>query len=116
MTMTSRLEWNGVVVTGRMREGGVKGLKLAAEHVLQKSREVVPLEEGTLERSAVASVDELTLEGAVSYDTEYAVYQHERLDLQHAPGRHPKYLEDTLVIEAQTCQEIIAAQIRRSLR
>jgi len=53
------------------RAGAVRGLKKAVEHLLQVSREVVPLEEGTLERSGVASVDEGGLRGAVSYDTPY---------------------------------------------
>lgn len=98
------------------RAGAARGLALAAEHVLQVSRTRVPIEEGTLERSGVASVDEAALRGAVSYDTPYAVRQHEDLTLRHDDGREAKYLEGALADEADTVAEIVAAEIRRSLR
>lgn len=115
MTMTTHLEWNGIAVTARMLEGGIKGLTLASEHLLQVSRTRVPLEEGTLERSGTASVDPAELRAAVSYDTVYARYQHERLDLRHTNGRTAKYLEGPLLEEQDTLQEIIATQIRQAL-
>jgi hypothetical protein len=64
----------------------------------------------------VASVDEASLTAAVSYDTPYAVVQHERLDFRHAPGRTAKYLENSLNAARQEVAALIAAQIRRSLR
>ncbi|GAA2298307.1 hypothetical protein GCM10010402_66130 [Actinomadura luteofluorescens] len=97
------------------RAGAVRGLRLGAEHLLQASRLQVPIEEATLERSGVASVDPGALEAAVSYDTPYAVRQHEDLTLRHDDGRKAKYLEDPLRDEAEVIREIIAAQIRRSL-
>ncbi|MFF0860900.1 hypothetical protein ACFYUV_04005 [Nonomuraea sp. NPDC003560] len=99
-----------------MEAGAVKGLKVALEHLLQKSREEVPHEEGTLERSGTVSVDEAELIGAVSYDTPYAVRQHEDLSLRHDEGRKAKYLEDPAVAERTVMAELIAAQIRRILR
>lgn len=97
-------------------EAAVRGLKIAMEHLLQVSREEVPHEEGTLERSGTPSVDPATLTGAVSYDTPYAIKQHEDLTLLHDEGRKAKYLEDPFDAEAQTIQEIVAAEIRRALR
>ena len=63
----------GLNLPGRaeLHAAGVSGLTKAAEHLLQVSNTLVPLEEGTLERSGVASVDEGSLRGAVSYDTPY---------------------------------------------
>src|SRR5262249_2493836 len=92
MSQHAKLTWHGARAKQRVRDGLVKGLGLAAEHLLTESRKVVPLEEGTLERSGVASVDEVELQAAVSYDTVYAVRQHEELDWKHAPGRTAKYL------------------------
>jgi hypothetical protein len=100
----------------RMQEGAVKGLAIALEHLLQVSREEVPHEEGTLERSGTTSMDESALRGAVSYDTPYDVIQHERLDFKHDSGRKAKYLEDPFDAEQDTMLELIAANIRRSLR
>jgi hypothetical protein len=100
----------------RLQAGAVKGLGVALEHLLQVSREQVPHEEGTLERSGTTSVDAADLRGALSYDTPYAVIQHEDLTFRHDEGRKAKYLEDPFDSEQQTMQELIAAQIRRSLR
>lgn len=116
MTVEFRLNWNGERVRLGTHEGAVAGLKKATEHILQVSRERVPLEEGTLERSGAASVDGESLTGAISYGTPYAVYQHERLDLRHAPGRTAKYLEEPLNAERETALALVAAEIRRIFR
>ncbi|MFE3449626.1 hypothetical protein ACFXJ8_11890 [Nonomuraea sp. NPDC059194] len=71
MAQRSTLKLDTGQLDARMQEGAVKGLKVAMEHLLQKSREVVPHEEGDLERSGTPSVDEGGLRGAVSYDTPY---------------------------------------------
>lgn len=112
------LDWNGPFVSARAREGGIAGLRLAAEHLLEAANRTVPIEEGTLLRSGVAQVDDsdgIRPRGAVSYDTVYAVYQHERLDLRHAPGRRAKWLELAGYEEADTLNALIATQLRRAL-
>ncbi|MEV6074351.1 hypothetical protein AB0L80_04430 [Streptomyces sp. NPDC052069] len=116
MTQRSRLRWNGAAAMRGTRSGAVRGLRIAAEHVLAESRKVVPIEEATLERSGVATVDETRLTAAVSYDTVYAVRQHEELNYRHDAGRTAKYLERPLTEQVDTVAEIIAAQLRRSLR
>jgi hypothetical protein len=116
MTQRTRLRWNGAAALRGTRAGAVRGLRLAAEHVLAESRRIVPIEEATLERSGVATVDESSLTAAVSYDTPYAIRQHEEMNYRHDAGRSAKYLERPLAQEAGTVAEIIAAQLRRSLR
>ncbi|MFF5142528.1 hypothetical protein ACFY6U_22835 [Streptomyces sp. NPDC013157] len=116
MTQRGRITWNGAAALGRMREGALRGVQLGAEHLLQVSRGRVPIEEGTLERSGVVSVDEQSVTAAVSYDTPYAVRQHEELTYRHDHGRTAKYLEGPLHEENSAITEIIAAQVRRSLR
>jgi hypothetical protein len=112
----ARLKLNTARVKAAEHAGAVRGLQLAAEHLLQTSRTLVPIEEGTLERSGVASVDAPALHAAVSYDGPYAVRQHEELTWRHDPGRQAKYLETPFAGEASAMGEIIAAQVRRSLR
>lgn len=116
MTQRTRLRFNGEQALAGTRQGAARGLRLAAEYVLGRSRVQVPIDEGTLERSGVATVDESDLTAAVSYDTPYAVRQHEELTYRHDPGRKAKYLEDPLNESTGTVAEIIAAQVRRSLR
>lgn len=95
------------------RASAARGLLLAAEHVLQVSNTHVPIEEGTLERSGVASVDSINLKAAVSYDTPYAVRQHEDMTAHHDEGRTAKYLENAGNSEAPTIGRLIAAEIKR---
>jgi hypothetical protein len=96
--------------------GAVQGLTLASEHLLQVSRGRVPLEEGTLERSGVASVDEATKRAAVSYDTSYAVRQHEDLALRHDGGRTAKYLEIPTHTEGKVMLDLIHRAVANRLR
>ncbi|RSS59575.1 hypothetical protein [Streptomyces sp. WAC01280] len=112
----ARLTWNGAAVLRGSRAGAVQGLRLGAEHLLQKTREVVPIEEATLERSGTATVDEASLTAAVSYDTPYAIRQHEDMNLRHDDGRTAKYVERPLVENAGEINEIMAAAVRRALR
>ncbi|MFI8817458.1 MULTISPECIES: hypothetical protein [unclassified Streptomyces] len=112
----ARLTWNGDAVLRGTRRGAVRGLRLGSEHVLQVSRSRVPIEEGTLERSGTATLDEDELRAAVAYDTPYAVRQHEEMDYRHDAGRTAKFLELPMAEEADTVGEIIAAEMRRALR
>lgn len=113
--MAFTVKFNGPAIKRFEQSGAVKGLKRAAEHLLQRSRSVVPIEEGALERSGIASVDAVNLTAAVSYDTPYAVDQHEDMTLRHDQGRTAKYLERPMSEERGRIAEIIAAQIRKEL-
>ncbi|MFF8408979.1 hypothetical protein [Streptomyces omiyaensis] len=116
MPQNFRLTFDGNPAARQLRTAAAQGLYLGAEHVLGLSDEVVPLDEAALQRSGVASVDEPSLTAMVSYDTPYAVVQHERLDFRHAPGRSAKYLENSLNAGMTTVRALIAAQLRRALR
>jgi hypothetical protein len=109
------ITWSGDDIAAQLAGATPRGLRLAGEHLLQVSRTQVPIEEGTLERSGVVSVDETKPAAAVSYDTPYAVPQHERMELRHAAGRKAKYLEDPMNAERDTMLALIAAAARRGL-
>lgn len=115
MSISAKVDWHGDEIDDRVEAAAQHGLLLGAEHVLQSSRAVVPLEEGTLERSGTATQE--GLEAAVSYNAPpYDVIQHERLDFRHANGRTAKYLEGPLNAERDTVGDIIAAELRRALQ
>ncbi|MYR45088.1 minor capsid protein [Streptomyces sp. SID5910] len=116
MPQRFRLDFHGAGVQRDLRAAAARGLLLGAEHVLAESTAVVPLDEGPLQNSGMASVDEGTLTAAVSYDTPYAVRQHEELDYRHAPGRTSKYLEGPLNESRAQVRDLIAAELRRALR
>lgn len=110
--------WNfqpNSTILARINRGAAKGVQMAAEHVLGEANEKAPIEESTLIRSGVASSDPETLRGAVSYDTPYAVRQHEDMALRHDAGREAKWLENTINAEADNVRTIIADSIRREL-
>lgn len=122
--MSGSLEIKGkfdvLKVTKATRPAAIRGLTMAMEHVLQISQQLVPNDEGTLERSGRTVIDEDALTGAVTYGEggaeQYAVVQHENLEYHHPGGRQAKYLEQPMREEAGTCAQIVAAQIRRALR
>lgn len=116
MARSFRLQFDGTAATRAMREGAARGLLLAAEYVLAESQAVVPLDESPLMQSGTASVDPPSLTAMVSYDTPYAVRQHEDLSYRHAPGRTAKYLERPLNAARAEVAAIIAAQVRRAMR
>lgn len=100
-----------------VRKGAERGMTLAVEHVLTEANKHVPHDEGTLERSGrtgVASTGD-RVEGSVSYDTPYAVRQHEDMTLNHDGKGEAKWLENTLATEADTVGAIIATAIRAEL-
>ncbi|MFD8611078.1 hypothetical protein [Streptomyces sp. NPDC059631] len=116
MSPPVRFTWHGPAVEAALRGAAVRGVRLGTEHLLEVANRTVPIEEGTLERSGVATVDEGSLTGAVSYATPYAVRQHEDMSLRHDDGREAKWLENAARQEADTVARIIDAQVRRALR
>lgn len=92
-----------------------RAVALAAEHILGVSNEKVPIEEATLERSGTVSTDPGNFTAAVSYDTPYAVKQHEDMTLRHDHGRSAKYLENAMNGEVQVAAEIIRRTIAGDL-
>lgn len=103
--MTLRIAW----ALDKIEELASEGLLDGMEHVLGVSNSHVPHDLGDLQASGMASVD--GLEGAVSYDTPYAVRQHEDLQYRHDPGRTAKYLENAMTGEEQNVLKLIARRV-----
>ncbi|MFD3717276.1 minor capsid protein [Streptomyces sp. NPDC058674] len=116
MTMYTRMRWQGgrLGATTRGRRAAEEGVQKALEHLLAESRKLVPLDEGTLERSG--RVVRAGLNGFVTYDTVYARRQHEELTWKHAPGRSAKYLEKPMNSERDVMLRLMAVPLGRWLR
>lgn len=110
------VKWNGKAVLAAERVAALRGVRMWAEYVLTESRAVVPLDEATLERSGRVVADARRIEAIVSYDTPYAVRQHEDLTYRHAPGRTAKYLERPWRRSRRIGPAIVAKQIRKALQ
>ena len=101
------------VLSGKVHAEKMSALKDIAEYVLGESIQQVPHEEGDLQSSGKVSVDEGSSRAAVSFDTPYAVRQHEDMTFKHDPGRKAKYLEDPLNAAANgPAQAIIARHLK----
>lgn len=110
-----RMNWGGRRIwTNSGRQRASNGVRLGLEHVLAESNKIVPLDEGPLQRSGKVDVD--GLDGTISYDTPYAVRQHEDLTYRHAPGRQAKYLETAMNTNREEVKRIIARELRSWLR
>ena len=115
MSLTSKVKWNGAQLQDAAMRGAQRGLYLWAEHVLEESGRLVPHQEGTLERSGVAHKPRAgELQAAVSYDTPYAVRQHEETTYRHPHGRQAKYLETAVNQSQRVGLELVGREIRKA--
>jgi len=110
-----KVDWNGKQVSDAMKKGGLKGLKDAAEFLLDEALRLVPIDDGTLANSGNTSVDEGSMTAAVYFDTPYAVRQHEDLTLSHNNGRQAKYLENPAKENRGKLAKIVADSIGDTL-
>lgn len=111
MTFAMKLDLENAAAL--LQAGAEDGVMLSTEHLLTEANQHVPHDEGTLEHTGDASHDGLV--GAVSYDTPYAVRQHEDMSLHHHGKGQAKWLENTMAQEAKTVGAIIATAIRTRL-
>lgn len=107
---------NGPAVNALIHAALKRGLLTAGEFILNKSNQRVPHEEGYLESTGtVSSADVGDLTVAISYDTVYAVIQHEDLTLNHDAGRSAKYLTIACKESAGTAGKILATAVQRAV-
>lgn len=99
-----------------LRRDAARALTDAAEHLLEEANRTAPIEEGTLVGSGAVHVDDRALVAAVSYDTPYAVRQHEDTRLRHNRGRRAKWLEHTFREQAHQVGRHMAYAISRRRR
>lgn len=109
-----RVRWFGAdvkrTVAGRMQPI----LYDAGEHVLGQANRTVPIEEGTLAGSGDVDADEDS--ATISYDTAYAIRQHEEVQYRHASGRRAKWLELTMQEEVNAVRNFLADRMRAVFR
>jgi hypothetical protein len=111
MAMRVRVENNFAKVTAAVKTKRGMALAKAGLALLEDANRTVPIEEGTLMRSGGVSVDAGAGEAAVSYDTPYAVRQHEDERLSHDAGRRAKWLERSLQERGSDLIEMIGSDI-----
>lgn len=108
-------EWNGDIVSAILKANAAEALNHGAELLRGYSQPLAPIDTGILR--ATGQVTQATpnhLEAHVSYDTPYAVKQHEELDYRHDEGQ-AKYLEAPLEAHRGEISQAIASRIGEGL-
>lgn len=112
MALSKNFRWYGPQVQAQIRRAAFLGLFEAGEMLLDESNRLVPLEEGTLRNSGEVSQDEQRLAVRVSYDTPYAVRQHEETTYRHPNGRQAKYLEQASNLHGERAMAHVSQRIK----
>ena len=106
-----RANWTGGPLAGLVKESAMADLELGAEAILSKAVDLVPHDTGTLQRSGHVTVDEPHNAVYVSFNTPYALRQHEDMEFAHESGRTAKYLEKPF----EDLKPSVEARVRRGI-
>lgn len=104
------LEWNGDQAARKITTGKTSAARQGAHLLRDEAVQRTPLETGTLRNSAKVTAGDG--EAAVSYNTPYAVKQHEEIGYAHKDGQ-AKFLETAMVDNRDKIAEAIATHLRR---
>ena len=118
--ISTYVQWNGARVSTAATQAAALGVNMAAARLEALAAPLTPYLEGDLDLSrSIQPATPSDPVAAVTYDTPYAVLQHERMDYRHTTYQHPeaqaKYLESPLKANAGELQKIIQMQVTRAL-
>lgn len=103
-------------LTKRLRSSANRALLEVAEDALSESNDRAPYEEGHLIRSGEVTAFPEQLKVAITYDTDYAVKQHEDPTLHHPRQGEHHWLENTVEQNSDRYFEHVAESIRGDMR
>lgn len=106
--------WRDAQVVKAAREAGLAALREGAEALLTEAQNEAPVETGTLRRSG--TVTDAGDKVYVSFNTPYAVRQHEELEWRHPLGGKAKYLEDPFKRMKDKIKRAVQLAIKKALR
>lgn len=109
------VNWFGDDVKKKVMTANEKAITLGLEFIKQESVKVAPKDTGMMEKSAQVTIAADGKTGYVSYDTPYAIRQHEELGYRHAEGRIAKYLELPLQQNSKKALEIMGRVLKGTL-
>jgi len=110
MSFKMRVDLDRALIKKVTKDGSRKATWTALDYLASVSKDQVPLDQGPLKNSCYVDVNEDGSEGTVSYDTPYAIVQHESTSFSHQRGRKAKYLEDPVYDKTVQAQMLRLAQ------
>lgn len=102
-------------LTEAMRKAAQEAVQEVAEDILTEANDRVPLDEGDLARSAEVVPFPQEGKAAITYDTPYAIRQHEDRTLNHPRQGEHHWLEKTVEENAPRYFQHIADKIRSAM-
>lgn len=111
--MAKKSIWKSKQISAKVHDAALQGLVGGGNVILKESNQRAPLEEGALVESGKVIVHGQQV--TISYDTPYAIKQHEDLRLHHPNGRRAKFLESALKENTNTVQQYVADEIGKVL-
>lgn len=96
-------------------KAAMKGLKLLAENILGESQKLVPVDTGILQKSGTMTTDKANKTVTISYNTPYALKQHEDGSLKHPRGGEAKYLERPFNEKAGQAENFIGNELYKAM-
>lgn len=110
--MSYSVKWNKQIAN-EIEKAVMNGLREGGEMILDASNQIAPIDEGTLINSGKVTVDQRSVN--ISYDTPYALRQHEDMTLQHKNGRQAKFLESAFKENIKRVLDYVAKQARSKI-
>ena len=92
--MKIKVNLDKALIKNTVKRGSKRATWMGLDHLATVSKQQVPLDQGPLKNSCYVDVNDDGSQGTVSYDTPYAIPQHEKTWFQHQRGRKAKCLED----------------------
>lgn len=106
--------WDDKTAIAAVRAAAPKAGVEAGNQLLDRSNQHVPVDQGELRDSgAVTQTDDGAI---ISYNTPYAVKQHEDIALRHPHGGQAKFLEQVIHSEGDIFLQALADALDRALR
>ena len=116
MKVTTRIKTdNRRAMTEAMRDAAARAVLEVAEDALTESNDRAPLDEGDLVRSGDVVPHPEQAAASITYDTPYAIVQHEDVTLKHPRQGEHHWLERTVEENAPRYFQWIADRIRAAL-
>ena len=107
------LEDNTDQVIDQIADAWTVAMQAGADTLLEKSNDLVPVDNGELRDSGTADAE--GKRAAVAYTAPHAMKQHERLDFDHPNGGQAKFLETAALANASAIEQAIAEAMREQL-
>lgn len=133
-------KWRGKEAEKVARKAVLEALHACAENILTEAIDETPVESGTLRRSGTVTIGgkaepEMVYEAAettsqkdaypsplgeedavyISFNTPYALRQHEELNYSHPLGGKAKYLEDPVNRNASKVTKLVEKRVKEAL-